>query len=61
MVMKKKKSGQGTLEYILILVVILAALLVAAQGVRDAVGNKLFPAATNAVNKAASVMVNSFN
>ena len=60
----RKQSGQGTLEYVLVLVVILAAiLLVATGGLRNAIGtgNGLFPQAANVVNKAGRVMTNAFN
>jgi len=49
------------LEYILILVVILAAILLAGAGIRNALKDKLFNAETNVVNKAASVLANSYN
>ena len=53
----RKKSGQGTLKYVLVLVVILAAILLVATGaLKTAIGNQLFPAAANAVGKAANVM-----
>ena len=53
----RKKSGQGTLEYVLVLVVILAAILLVATGaLKNAIGNQLFPAAASAVNKAANVI-----
>ena len=57
----RKKSGQGTLEYVLVLVVIRAAiLLVATGGLKTAIANVLFPAAANAVGKAANVMKAQF-
>ena len=57
----RKKSGQGTLEYVLVLVVILAAILLVATGtLKNAIGSQLFPAAANAVVKAANMMTNSF-
>lgn len=47
------KQGQGTLEYILILSVILLAILAASLGIKNAVNTNVFGNASQAVTDAA--------
>ncbi len=49
-----QKRGQGTLEYILVLVVILLAIIIGSAKIKGAVSEKIFNAAENRINKAAA-------
>lgn len=49
-----QKRGQGTLEYILVLVVILLAIIIGSAKIKTAVSTNIFDAAQNRINKAAN-------
>ena len=51
-----QKQGQGTLEYILVLVVILLAIIIGSAQIKTAVSGNLFNAAQNRINKAATAL-----
>ncbi len=52
------RQGQGTLEYILILVVILLALIAAVPKFKTVITNQVFNGAENQLNKAGNALKN---
>lgn len=53
------RKGQGTLEYILILVVILLAIIAAIPNIKATMSNQVLAGANNLLNTAGNAMMNN--